>query len=74
MIYVFPKIDLLGKNGACPEVSNKKPLNNLIKFILKPILSQFDVASVQNAFTDMFSGFNRHRKNNLGLERHVKTF
>ena len=47
MIYGFSKIDLLGKNGVCLEESHKKDLINLIKCILKPILSQFDVLSVK---------------------------
>ena len=47
MIYGFPKINLLGKNGVRLEESHLKHLNNLMQLILKPILLQFDVLSVQ---------------------------
>ena len=54
---LFSKNDLLGKNGFCLEESHLKHLNNLIKCILKPILSQFDALSVKNACMDRFSDF-----------------
>ena len=47
MIYGFPKMDFLGKNGVCLEKSLKKHLKNLMKCILKQILSQLDVLSFQ---------------------------
>ena len=75
MIYGFPKIDLLGKNGVCLEESHLKHLNNLIKCILKPILSQFDVLSVQKCVHGQFQRFSTGTsKINLGLERLVKLF
>ena len=42
-LHIFSKINLLGKNGVCL----KDHARNLIKFILKPKLSQFDALSVQ---------------------------
>ena len=55
----FLKIDLLGKNGVCLEESRLKHLSNFIKCILKPILSQFDVLSVQKCVHGQVQGFSK---------------
>ena len=50
-------MDLLGKNGVLPQKITLETYKNLIKFILKSILSQFDVLSVQKYVHGQVQGF-----------------